>query len=149
MMVFFNPTVNAYRRISAEALVPTRASWGHDHRMTLVRVPTERGSAARLELRVGDGACSPHFLLALTVLAGLRGLRDELEPPPVVTDFEPDGALPGSLAAALDAFAADPLVRAEVPADLRDGYLAMKRLEIELVDGLTDAEACARYARAY
>jgi hypothetical protein len=25
----------------------------------------------------------------------------------------------------------------------------MKRLEIELADGLTDAEACARYARAY
>ena len=43
MMVFFNPTVNAYRRINAEALVPTRASWGHDHRMTLVRVPKERG----------------------------------------------------------------------------------------------------------
>ncbi|MGH2877488.1 MAG: glutamine synthetase family protein, partial [Solirubrobacteraceae bacterium] len=35
MMVFFNPTVNAYRRLTAEALVPTRACWGHDHRMTL------------------------------------------------------------------------------------------------------------------
>ena len=44
MMVFFNPTVNAYRRIHAEALVPTRACWGHDHRMTLVRVPRERGA---------------------------------------------------------------------------------------------------------
>jgi hypothetical protein len=40
-------------------------------------------------------------------------------------------------------------VRDAVPAPLRDGYLAMKRLEISLVDGLTDAEACARYARAY
>src|SRR5581483_9912495 len=30
MMVFFNPTVNAYRRIQAEALVPTRVCWGHD-----------------------------------------------------------------------------------------------------------------------
>jgi len=47
--------VNAYRRIHAEALVPTRACWGHDHRMTLVRVPRERGKATRLETRVGDG----------------------------------------------------------------------------------------------
>ena len=48
MMVFFNPTVNAYRRISAEALVPTRVCWGHDHRMTLVRVPqgARRGDPA-------------------------------------------------------------------------------------------------------
>ena len=45
IMVFFNPTVNAYRRITPEALVPTRASWGHDHRMVLVRVPNERGAA--------------------------------------------------------------------------------------------------------
>ena len=54
MMVFFNPTVNAYRRITAEALVPTRICWGHDHRLTLVRVPNERGSATRLELRPDD-----------------------------------------------------------------------------------------------
>jgi glutamine synthetase len=63
-------------------------------------------------------------------------------------DFEPDGVLPTSLGAALDAFARDPLVLAAVPAELRDGYLAMKRLEVSLVEGLTDAEACARYARA-
>jgi len=55
LMVFFNPTVNAYRRISAEALVPTRVCWGHDQRMALVRVPNERGSSTRLELRLGDG----------------------------------------------------------------------------------------------
>jgi glutamine synthetase len=64
MMVFFNPTVNAYRRISAEALVPTRACWGHDHRMTLVRVPGERGAATRLEFRLGDGAANVYLAYA-------------------------------------------------------------------------------------
>jgi glutamine synthetase len=63
--------------------------------------------------------------------------------------LEPDGVLPGSLSAALDAFETDELVRDAVPAPLREGYVAMKRLEVELVDGLTDAEACARYAAAY
>ena len=147
--------------VSYHRLVPHRWSAGAaclaaGNREAALRIPTAVGfagadpaSQTRLELRVADGACSPHLLLALVVLAGLRGLRDGLDPAPVLTDFEPDGALPGSLAEALDAFAADPLVQAEVPAELRDGYLAMKRLEIELVDGLTDAEACARYARAY
>jgi glutamine synthetase len=81
IMVFFNPTVNAYRRISAEALVPTRASWGHDHRMVLVRVPKERGSATRLELRVGDGTANPYLAYAAALAAGLDGIRRELQPP--------------------------------------------------------------------
>ncbi len=81
MMVFFNPTVNAYRRISAESLVPTRACWGHDHRMTLVRVPKERGSATRLEIRLGDGTANPYLAYTAALAAGLDGIRRELEPP--------------------------------------------------------------------
>ena len=81
MMVFFNPTVNAYRRISAEALVPTRVCWGHDHRMTLVRVPKERGSSTRLELRLGDGTANPYLAYAAALAAGLDGIRRELELP--------------------------------------------------------------------
>ena len=81
MMVFFNPTVNAYRRISAEALVPTRACWGHDHRMTLVRVPQERGAATRLEIRLGDGTANPYLAYTVALAAGLDGIRRELEPP--------------------------------------------------------------------
>ena len=147
--------------VSYHRLLPHRWSAGAaclaaGNREAALRIPTpvtfagrDPASQTRLELRVGDGACSPHLLLALVVLAGLRGLREELEPPPVLSDFEPDGVLPGSLPEALAAFAADPLVQAEVPASLREAYVAMKRLEIELVDGLTPAEACARYARAY
>ena len=45
LMPFFNPTTNAYRRIHEEALVPTLVSWGHDNRLTLARVPRERGEA--------------------------------------------------------------------------------------------------------
>jgi glutamine synthetase len=81
MMVFFNPTVNAYRRISAEALVPTRVCWGHDHRMTMIRVPKERGSATRLEIRLGDGAANVHLAYTAALAAGLDGIRRQLEPP--------------------------------------------------------------------
>jgi glutamine synthetase len=150
------PAPVSYHRLQPHRWSAGGAVLATGNREAALRIPSpvtfagrDPAEQARLELRVGDGACSPHFLLALVVLAGMEGLRDELEPAPVVREFEPDGVLPTSLAAALDAFVADPLVQAEVPAELRDGYLAMKRLEIELVEGLTDAEACARYARAY
>jgi glutamine synthetase len=85
MMVFFNPTVNAYRRMSPEALVPTRVCWGHDHRMALVRVPKDRGQGTRLELRLGDGTANPYLAYAAALAAGLDGIRRGLEPPePVV-----------------------------------------------------------------
>ncbi|MDQ1598025.1 MAG: glutamine synthetase, partial [Microbacteriaceae bacterium] len=49
-----NPTVNAYKRLGPDTLAPYRANWGHDNRSAMVRVPPERGSGTRLEIRLGD-----------------------------------------------------------------------------------------------
>ena len=82
LMAFFNPTTNAYRRLHPEALVPTLVSWGHDNRLTMARVPRERGGATRIEFRVGDGAANPYLAVAAALFAGLDGIKRELEPPP-------------------------------------------------------------------
>jgi glutamine synthetase len=138
MMVFFNPTVNAYRRISAEALVPTRVSWGHDHRMTLVRVPHERGAATRLELRVGDGTASPYLSYAAALAAGLDGVRRELEPPApiegMIYELPEDvqgTALPTTFQEALEALDADPVIHEALGADLVDTFRVIKAAELE------------------
>ena len=81
LMAFFNPTTNAYRRIHPEALVPTLVSWGHDNRLTLARVPRERGNAHAVEFRVGDGAANPYLVVAGALFAGLDGIKRKLEPP--------------------------------------------------------------------
>jgi glutamine synthetase len=94
------------------------------------------------------------------VLAGLEGITEELDPPPVLSgDLDAIGAqererlglddVPRSLGEALDAFEADSLVRSVVSPDLRAGYSAMKRAEIDLLEGVDIAEACARYAELY
>ena len=74
MMVFFNPTVNSYRRLNMEALVPTRVCWGHDNRFALVRVPQERGGSTRIELRLGDGTANPYLAYTSALAAGLDGI---------------------------------------------------------------------------
>ncbi len=107
MMPLFNPTVNAYRRINPEALVPTRCCWGHDHRMALVRVPNERGEATRLELRLGDGTANPYLAYTIALAAGLDGINRELEPPEPVAGMIYD--------------LADEQLGRALPADLRRG----------------------------
>jgi glutamine synthetase len=138
MMVFFNPTVNAYRRISAEALVPTRLCWGHDHRMTLVRVPSERGSATRLEIRLGDGTANPYLAYAAALAAGLDGIRRELEPPEplegMIYDLPEEklgDALPTTFHEALAALKGDPVIIEAVGQQLVDTFETIKGAELE------------------
>jgi glutamine synthetase len=138
MMVFYNPTVNAYRRISAEALVPTRVCWGHDHRMALVRVPKERGSSTRLELRLGDGTANPYLAYAAALGAGLDGVRRELELPEPVEGMIYDlpdevlgASLPTTFAEALEALKQDQVLIDVLGSRLVETFEAIKMAELE------------------
>ena len=137
LMAFFNPTVNAYRRLHPEALVPTRTNWGLDNRFTFVRVPPERGPATRIEIRVGDGAANPYLAYAAALNAGLDGVRRGLEPPAPVTgniyelpEEDQGEVLPASFPEALDALEADETIRAAVGDELVSTFLEIKRYEV-------------------
>lgn len=136
LMAFLNPTINAYRRLVPDSLAPTHANWGWDNRSAFVRVPPERGAAARLELRVGDGSANPYLATAVVLQAGLHGLRERMEPPPPVAGdayrAEDGGpALPTSLDAAVAALEADEAIQAALGPEIVTPFLAMKQFEIE------------------
>jgi glutamine synthetase len=138
MMVFFNPTVNAYRRINAEALVPTRCSWGHDHRMTLVRVPKERGAGTRVEVRLGDGTANPYLAYAAALAGGLDGIRRELEPPApiegMIYELPEDmqgPPLPTTFQEALEALEADTVIHDALGAPLVETFRVIKDAELD------------------
>jgi glutamine synthetase len=153
MMVFFNPTVNAYRRINAEALVPTRVCWGHDHRMVLVRVPKDRGAGTRLELRLGDGTANPYLAYTAALAAGLDGVRRGVEPPdPVEGMFyelpeEAQGiALPTTFRDAVEALKADPVIVEALGQPLVDTFETIKMAELERFRGWVTDWEFAEYA---
>jgi glutamine synthetase len=138
MMVFFNPTVNSYRRLNAEALVPTRINWGHDNRFTLVRVPQERGEATRIEVRLGDGTANPYLAFTAALAAGLDGIRRELEPPAPLEGLiyelpeEQQGTpLPTSFEEALEALAADDVIGDAMGAELIETFQTIKGPELD------------------
>ena len=114
----------------------------------------------RLEYRAADAAANPYLALGALLRAGLQGVRDGLEPAPVLESDPAQlnaaeaerygvGALPGSLAGALAALAEDQQVRAWMTPLMYDAYVAVKRSELEAAEGVDQVELCARYGRIY
>lgn len=138
LMGFLNPTVNAYRRIHPEALVPTRVNWGHDNRFTYIRIPRERGKATRIEVRIGDGAANPYLAYAAVLFAGLDGIKRRLDPPAPLAGLiyelpeEEIGAeLPSNLTDALTAMNADEVLKEGLGAPLVETFLTIKNYELD------------------
>jgi glutamine synthetase len=137
-MALLAPTVNAYRRITPEALVPTRCCWGHDHRMALVRAPKERGESTRLEVRLGDGTANPYLAYTVVLAAGLDGIHRQRELPEPVEGMiyelpeERLGALlPQSFEEALEALRRDEVICEALGRELVDTFATIKAPELE------------------
>ena len=88
LAAILSPTVNSYKRLRPGFEAPTRIAWGPRNRTTMVRIPQFNGvhAKARIELRCPDPLCSPHLAMAAILAAGLDGVTQRLEVPPLTTD---------------------------------------------------------------
>jgi glutamine synthetase len=122
------PTVNGWSRFRPNAMAPTTANWGRDHRGALLRVLGGPGDAgSRIENRIAEPAANPYLAIAAQVWAGLDGLARGLAP--MAAGEGP--ALPASLGDALDALAADAVVgTAGLGAAAVELYTRIKRHEL-------------------
>ncbi len=157
--------------VSAARLAPHRwsagaACLGAQNRETLLRIPPSIASVGdpaaqvRLEYRGADAAANPYLALGAIVHAGLDGVRRGLAPASVL-DRDPAlldgaqsrtygvGALPSSLAQALQALADDEVARDWMGPLLYDAYVAVKCVEVEAATGVELDELCERYASIY
>lgn len=118
------PTVNSYKRLLPRGLMdeiswaPVYRAYGDNNRTLMCRLPANRRC---LEIRVADSAVNFHLGAALTLAAGLEGVRKGLDPgEPVNYDtygrseeqLAADGVhrLPTDLGAAVAAFREDELM---------------------------------------
>jgi glutamine synthetase len=80
-----NPTVNSYKRLVPGYEAPVLIAWSASNRSPLVRIPAERGTATRIELRSPDPSANPYLALTATLKAGLDGIENKIQPPEQVT----------------------------------------------------------------
>ena len=81
-----NPTINSYKRLVPGFEAPVYISWSGANRSALIRIPSARGEASRVELRNPDPSCNPYLALTVILKAGLDGIRNEIEPGPQALD---------------------------------------------------------------
>jgi glutamine synthetase len=135
MSALLNPTINSFKRFGPDTLAPWLIDWGLDNRSAMVRIPPERGPAARMEVRLGDAAANPYLGIAAVGAAVFLGIRDKVEPPPKLEGYGYDPAsadmLPARLADALGALEADTELGDVLGRYFVDSFLAYKRNEIK------------------
>jgi glutamine synthetase len=118
LMAFCAPTTNSYRRLVPGYEAPVNLVFSARNRSACVRVPMyhEAPKTKRIEFRSPDPTANPYLAFSALMLAGLDGIKRELDPgEPVDADIyelpqeqlSTIGTVPSSLEAALDALEAD------------------------------------------
>lgn len=137
LTAFLNPVPSSYRRLG-EFEAPRYATWSHENRSQLIRIPAARGEHARMELRSPDPCLNPYLAFALLLEAGMRGIREDASlPPPVNMNLytaPPDQLaslvpLPESLDAAIRLARQSELIAGCLPKATIDTYLTQKEAE--------------------
>jgi glutamine synthetase len=167
LCAFTAPSVVSYLRLGPHHWSAGFGTMSERDREATIRIPPlvelSGGDPARqfnLEFRAADAAACPHLALAVLVLAGVRGIREELPEPLLMegdlSELDDEQrrrlgvkTLPASLEEALRALEADEVMRSWVPDDLLECHIGVKRTEISLLQGLSLEEACERYLRVY
>lgn len=118
LLAFTNPTVNSYHRLVPGYEAPVNLVYSARNRSACIRIPVTGSNpkAKRVEFRVPDPSSNPYLAMAAMLMAGLDGIKNQIEPPaPIDKDLyelAPDEAaaipqVPGTLSEVLDALEAD------------------------------------------
>lgn len=147
---FCNASTNSYKRLVPGFEAPVMLAYSARNRSASIRIPYEPSpKGKRIEVRFPDPTANPYLAFSAMLMAGLDGVQNKLHPgDPADKDLydlppEEATAIPtvaSSLAMALDALDVDRdfLTAGGVfTNDLIDGYIGLKREEIERLDMTT------------
>ena len=138
------PTINSYKRLIPGYEAPVYICWGRKNRSALIRIPIyERGNpnTKRIEIRFPDPLINPYLAFSAIIIAGLEGIRREIDPGDPV-DFNVYCAskellkaynvrqLPRSLDEALEYLEKCELFRNFFGSEVIDKYIELKRKEL-------------------
>jgi glutamine synthetase len=147
---FTNASTNSYKRLVPGFEAPVMLAYSARNRSASIRIPyVSNPKGRRVEVRFPDPTANPYLCFAALLMAGLDGIQNKIHPGDATDkdlyDLPAEEAaaistVAGSLEEALNALDADRefLTRGGVFTDsMIDGYLELKRSEVEAVNSVT------------
>ena len=148
LFAFYAPYPASYKRYVAGSFAPTGIAWSYDNRTAGFRV-VGHGPSLRIECRIPGADANPYIAYAAALAAGLNGIEQQIEPPPI---FEGDvyaaGSLPrvpATLHEAISNFASSTLARMSFGEEAALHYLHFLRTEQRKFDEIVTSWERARY----
>ena len=149
LIAFYAPSVNSYKRYQEGSFAPTGIAWSYDNRTAGFRI-VGHGPSLRIECRIPGADANPYLAYAATIAAGLDGIRNKIEPPPIFQGNVYQAAdlpqVPRTLRAAIGELERSELAREAFGADVVAHYLHFLRTEQRKFD---EAVTCWERARFF
>ncbi|MGC8530541.1 MAG: glutamine synthetase family protein [Acidiphilium sp.] len=133
-MLVFAPHANSFRRFAPGTHAPVFGDWGHDNRLSAVRVINAEPRAARIEHRVAGADCNPYLAFAAMLGAMLDGMTSKADPGPESVGDKTGAAapkLPIAWSAATERFAGSAQTAAIFGTKFQGIFASCKRQEID------------------
>jgi glutamine synthetase len=151
LSAFYAPNVSSYKRYQSGSFAPTGIAWSRDNRTAGFRV-VGHGPSLRVECRIPGADANPYLVYAAAVAAGLDGIRNRTEPPPV---FQGDiyqakelPRIPSTLREAITELEQSGFARQAFGEDVVEHYLHFLRTEQRKFDEVvTDWEKARFFER--
>jgi glutamine synthetase len=148
IFAFYAPYPSSYKRYVAGSFAPTGIAWSYDNRTAGFRI-LGHGSSLRLECRAPGADANPYLAFAVTLAAGLDGIKNQIEPPSM---FEGDvyaaqelPRVPMSLLESIYELEKSTWVRDALGSAVVDHYLHFFRTEQRKFDEVVTSWERSRY----
>jgi glutamine synthetase len=81
LLALTNPSTNSFKRLVPGFEAPVSLCYGLANRSAAVRIPkyVDSEEEQRIEFRPPDGTCNPYLAMAAQLLAGIDGIRRDLD----------------------------------------------------------------------
>lgn len=129
MCAITNPIVNSYKRLLSGFDAPGKICWSTKGENALVKLRRTFGEA-KVELRFPDPSANPYLALAVCIEAGLRGIREKIDPNLLMDSWGEQGRLlPENLKDAVSAMKQNDFIKEILGEEFVDIYSTVKEKE--------------------
>ncbi len=82
VVAFTNPSTNSFKRLLPGFEAPVKLFYGLANRSAAIRIPKYGNTEAtkRFEFRTGDATCNPYLAMSALLMAGLDGIKNQINP---------------------------------------------------------------------